>query len=78
MIQAVNQHIPCLGIWDWFRDERVIFAGLVRASGWVLELLGKATLCPLGLLSWEDVGHGGPPWRGLPETESMHGSNVKR
>ena len=42
------------------------------------KLLGKATLCPSGLLIWEDVGHGGPRWRDPPETESTQGSNLKR
>ena len=42
------------------------------------KLLGKATLCPSGLLIREDVGHGGPLWRDLLETESTQGSNVKK
>ena len=42
------------------------------------KLLGKTTLCPSGLLIWEDVGHGGPRWRDPAKTESTQGSNVKR
>lgn len=52
------------------RDEHVVLAGLVKASGRLLDLLEQVTLCPSGLLGWEAVGHGRPTWRGLPETES--------
>jgi len=69
MTQAVSRHIPCPGFRDWFRDEHMTLAGPVRALGCMPELSRKAALSPLGLLNGEDGGHGGPPWRGLPETE---------